>query len=86
MDIKTTPTQTTILYLLEQKDCHKKSDFPNILETKNSVMTCIMDRVGKVNFVVHKSELSYRRKISAYITPLGLKEPSGARAVIRNFL
>ena len=81
--IKATPTQTAVLYLLEKKDGQKISDFSNALEIKNPVMTGVIDRMEKAGFVVRKHELSDRRKISVYITPLGLKESSKAKSVIR---
>jgi DNA-binding MarR family transcriptional regulator len=80
--IQATPTQTAILYLLEQNDGQKISDFASSLEIKNPVMTGVIDRMEKAGLIIRKPNPSDRRTISIYITPQGREESSKARDII----
>lgn len=80
--INATPTQTAILYLLEQKDGQKISDFASSLEVKNPVMTGVIDRMEKAGLIVRKLDPSDRRIISVFITPKGREESSKATSII----
>jgi DNA-binding MarR family transcriptional regulator len=80
--ITATPTQTAILYLLEQKDGQKISDFASSLEIKNPVMTGVIDRMEKAGLIVRKLNPSDRRTISIFITPQGREESSKAKDII----
>jgi DNA-binding MarR family transcriptional regulator len=81
--INATPTQTAILYLLEQKDGRKISDFASSLEIKNSAMTGVIDRMENEGLVIRKLDPADRRVIAVFITPKGRKLSSKAKAVVR---
>lgn len=81
--INATPTQTAVLYLLEQRDGQKISDIAAALEVKNPVMTGVIDRMEKAGLIVRKSEAADRRIISLWMTPRGKAELGKAKAVTR---
>jgi DNA-binding MarR family transcriptional regulator len=80
--INATPTQTAILYLLEQKDGQKISDFASSLDVKNPVMTGVIDRMEKAGLIVRKLNPADRRTISIFITPQGREASSKAKNII----
>jgi DNA-binding MarR family transcriptional regulator len=81
--INATPTQTAVLYLLEQKDGQKISDFASSLEVKNPVMTGVIDRMEKAGLIIRKLDPADRRIISIFITPQGREESAKAKLIIR---
>jgi len=81
--INVTPTQTAILYLLEQEDGRKMSDFAFSLEIKNSVVTGVIDRMEKAGLIIRKMDPSDRRVTSIHITPKGREISSTAKSVVR---
>jgi DNA-binding MarR family transcriptional regulator len=81
--INATPTQAAILYLLEQKDGRKISDFASSLEIKNSAMTGVIDRMEKSGLIIRKLDPSDRRIISIHITPHGREISSKAKSIVR---
>jgi DNA-binding MarR family transcriptional regulator len=80
--INATPTQTAILYLLEQTDERKISDFASLLEIKNSAMTGVIDRMEKAGLIIRKFDPADRRMILISITPKGREISSKATSII----
>ncbi|MFB3926628.1 MAG: MarR family winged helix-turn-helix transcriptional regulator [Syntrophales bacterium] len=81
--INATPTQTAVLYLLEQKDGRKISDFASLLEIKNPAMTGVIDRMEKSGLVIRRPDPADRRATSIFITPQGRELSSKARSIVR---
>ena len=82
-NIKTTLSQTGILFLLRQEDGQSMTQLSNALDIDNSTLTGLIDRMERSRYVVRKAGDSDRRAFRISITPQGLKEINRARPLIR---
>jgi DNA-binding MarR family transcriptional regulator len=82
-DIKTTLSQTGILFLLRQEDGQSMTQLSNALDIDNSTLTGLIDRMERDGFVTRRPGDSDRRELRISITPQGLKESNRAGPLIR---
>ncbi|MCX5914030.1 MAG: MarR family transcriptional regulator [Deltaproteobacteria bacterium] len=82
-DIKTTLSQTGILFLLRQEDGQSMTQLSNALDIDNSTLTGLIDRMERSRYVVRRPGDSDRRAFRISITPKGLEESNRARPLIR---
>lgn len=82
-DIKTTLSQTGILFLLGQEDGQSMTQLSNALDIDNSTLTGLIDRMERSRYVVRRPGDSDRRAFRISITPKGLEESNQARPLIR---
>jgi DNA-binding MarR family transcriptional regulator len=82
-DIKTTLSQTGILFLLSQEDGQSMTRLSNALEIDNSTLTGLIDRLERSGYVKRRPGDSDRRAFRICITPQGMEESNRARALIR---
>ena len=81
--IKTTLSQTGILFLLRQGDGQSMTQLSNALDIDNSTLTGLIDRMERSGFVTRRPGDSDRRALRISITPQGLKESNRASPLIR---
>jgi DNA-binding MarR family transcriptional regulator len=81
--VRVTVAQAGILFLLKQKDNRTMTELSQILGVDNSTMTGLTDRLEKAGFLKRHANPGDRRTSHIQITPEGLSEADGARAVIR---
>lgn len=81
--VRVTVAQAGILFLLKQKDGRTMTELSQILGIDNSTMTGLTDRLEKIGFLQRHANPEDRRASHIYITPQGLAEVDGAKAVIR---
>jgi DNA-binding MarR family transcriptional regulator len=82
-DIKTTLSQTGILFLLRQEDGQSMTQLSNALDIDNSTLTGLIDRMERSGLVTRRPGDSDRRAFRISITPQGLKESNRAGPLIR---
>src|SRR5512139_537013 len=82
-DIKTTLSQTGILFLLRQEDGQSMTQLSKALDIDNWTLTGLIDRMERSRFVVRRPGDSDRRAFSISITPQGLQESNRAGPLIR---
>jgi len=82
-DIKTTLSQTGILFLLRQGDGQSMTQLSNALDIDNSTLTGLIDRMERSRFVVRRPGDSDRRAFRISMTPQGLQESNRAGPLIR---
>jgi DNA-binding MarR family transcriptional regulator len=82
-DIKTTLSQTGILFLLRQEDGQSMTQLSNALDIDNSTLTGFIDRMERSGYVVRSPGDSDRRAFRISITPQGLEESNRAGPLIR---
>ena len=81
--IKTTLSQTGILFLLRQEDGQSMTQLSNALDIDNSTLTGFIDRMERSGYVVRSPGDSDRRAFRISITPQGLEESNRAGPLIR---
>jgi DNA-binding MarR family transcriptional regulator len=81
--VRVTTAQAGILFLLKQKDGRTMTELSQILGIDNSTMTGLTDRLEKAGFLKRHADPGDRRASHIHITPQGLAEVEGAKAVIR---
>jgi DNA-binding MarR family transcriptional regulator len=81
--VRVTVAQAGILFLLKQKDGRTMTELSQILGIDNSTMTGLTDRLEKAGFLERHTNPGDRRASYIHITPQGLAEVDGAKAVIR---
>ena len=81
--VRVTAAQAGILFLLKQKDGRTMTDLSQILGIDNSTMTGLTDRLEKAGFLKRHANPGDRRASHIHITPQGIAEVEGAKAVIR---
>ena len=82
-DIKTTLSQTGILFLLRQEDGQSMTQLSNALDIDNSTLTGLIDRMERSGYAVRSPGDSDRRAFRISITPQGLEESNRAGPLIR---
>ncbi len=82
-DIKTTLSQTGILFLLRQENGQSMTQLSDALEIDNSTLTGLIDRMERSGYVARSSGDSDRRAFRISITPQGLEESNRAKPLIR---
>ncbi len=82
-DIKTTLSQTGILFLLRQEDGQSMTQLSNALDIDNSTLTGLIDRMERSGYVGRSPSDSDRRAFHISITPQGVEESNRARPLIR---
>ena len=81
--IKTTLSQTGILFLLRQEDGQSMTQLSNALDIDNSTLTGFIDRMERSGYVVRSPGDSDRRAFRISITSQGLEESNRAGPLIR---
>ena len=81
-DIKTTLSQTGILFLLRQEDGQSMTQLSKALDIDNSTLTGLIDRMERSGFVTRRPGDSDRRAFRISITPQGVKESNRAGPLI----
>lgn len=81
--VRVTAAQTGILFLLKQKEGRTMTELSQILGVDNSTMTGLTDRLEKAGLLKRRANPGDRRASHIHITPQGLAEVDGAKAVIR---
>lgn len=81
--IRVTVAQAGILFLLKQKDGRTMTELSQVLGLDNSTMTGLTDRLEKAGLLERHANPGDRRTSHIHITPQGLAEMEGAKAVIR---
>jgi DNA-binding MarR family transcriptional regulator len=81
--VRITVAQAGILFLLKQQDGRSMTELSQILGIDNSTMTGLTDRLEKAGFLNRRANPGDRRTSLIHITPQGLDEVDGAKAVIR---
>jgi MarR family transcriptional regulator, lower aerobic nicotinate degradation pathway regulator len=82
-NIKTTLSQTGILFLLKQEDGQSMTQLSNALDLDNSTLTGLIDRMERSGYVTRRPGDSDRRAFRICITPQGLEEGNRARPLIK---
>jgi DNA-binding MarR family transcriptional regulator len=81
--VRVTVAQAGILFLLKQKDGRTMTELSQILGIDNSTMTGLTDRLEKAGLLKRHANPGDRRISHIHITPQGLAEVEGAKAVVR---
>lgn len=81
--VRVTAAQAGILFLLKQKDGRTMTELSQILGIDNSTMTGLTDRLEKARLLERHANPGDRRASHIHVTPQGLAEVNGAKAVIR---
>lgn len=80
--VRVTAAQAGILFLLKQKDGRTMTELSQILGIDNSTMTGLTDRLEKAGLLKRHANPGDRRASHIHVTPQGLAEVEGAKAVI----
>ena len=81
-NVRVTPAQAGILFLLAEKDGRTMSELSRILSIDNSTLTGLVDRLEKVGLARRDASPHDRRASHVYISPGGIKEMQKARCVV----
>ena len=82
-EIRVTPAQTGILFLLKRREGQSMTELSQLLSIDNSTITGLIDRLEKSGFVSRKVSPTDRRIFNIYLTTQGMKEINRAKTVIR---
>ncbi len=82
-NIKVTPAQAGIMFLLKQRDGRTMSELSQILSIDNSTITGLVDRLEKTGLVRRNASAHDRRASHVFILPKGMEEIDKAKRVIR---
>jgi DNA-binding MarR family transcriptional regulator len=82
-NIRVTPAQAGILFLLTQKDGRTMSELSRILSIDNSTITGLVDRLEKAGLVRRDAGPNDRRTSHVYVSPEGMQEAEKAGGVVR---
>lgn len=81
-NVRVTPAQAGILFLLAEKDGRTMSELSRILSIDNSTITGLVDRLEKSGLVRRDASLNDRRALHVYINPEGRQEMEKARSIV----
>jgi len=82
-NVKVTPAQAGILFLLSEKDGRTMSELSQILSIDNSTITGLVDRLEKMGLVRRKASPSDRRASHVHVNPEGIEEMNKAKRIVR---
>ena len=82
-NVKVTPAQAGILFLLKQKDGRTMSELSQILSIDNSTITGLVDRLERTGLVRRDASPHDRRASHVFVNPEGIEEVDKAKKVIR---
>jgi DNA-binding MarR family transcriptional regulator len=81
-NVRVTPAQAGILFLLAEKDGMTMGELSRILSIDNSTITGLVDRLEKSGLVRRDASLNDRRALHVYINPEGRQEMVKAKNII----
>jgi DNA-binding MarR family transcriptional regulator len=81
-NVRVTPAQAGILFLLAEKDGMTMGELSRILSIDNSTITGLVDRLEKSGLVRRDASLNDRRALHVYINPEGRQEMDKAKNII----
>jgi DNA-binding MarR family transcriptional regulator len=81
-NIKVTPAQAGILFLLTGKDGRTMSELSQILSIDNSTITGLVDRLEKMGLVRRKASPNDRRTSHVHVNPEGIEEMNKAKRIV----
>jgi len=82
-NVRVTPAQAGILFLLIEKDGRTMSELSRILSIDNSTITGLVDRLQKTGLVRRDASPHDRRASRVYISPEGIREVEKAKRVVK---
>lgn len=82
-NVRVTPAQAGILFLLSEKDGRTMSELSRILSIDNSTLTGLVDRLEKAGLAKRDASPHDRRASHVYISPEGIQEMKKARSVVK---
>ena len=81
-NVRVTPAQAGILFLLAEKEGMTMSELSRILSIDNSTLTGLVDRLEKAGLARRDASPHDRRASHVYISPEGIQEMKKARSVV----
>jgi DNA-binding MarR family transcriptional regulator len=81
-NVKVTPAQAGILFLITEKDGRTMSELSQILSIDNSTITGLVDRLEKMGLVRRKASPNDRRASHVHVNPEGIEEMNKAKRII----
>ena len=81
-NVKVTPAQAGILFLLSEKDGRTMGEMSKILSMDNSTITGLVNRLEKMGLVLRKASIYDRRSSHVHIRPEGIDEMNKARSIV----
>jgi len=81
-NVRVTPAQAGILFLLAEKDGRTMSELSRILSIDNSTLTGLVDRLEKAGLARRDASPHDRRASHVYISQKGIKEMQKARSIV----
>ena len=81
-NVKVTPAQAGILFLLAEKDGRTMSELSQILSIDNSTITGLVDRLEKMGLVRRKASSNDRRASHVHVNPGGIEEMNKAKMIV----
>ena len=81
-NVKVTPAQAGILFLLSEKDGRTMSELSQILSIDNSTITGLVDRLEKVGLVRRKASPNDGRASYVHVNPEGIEEMNKAKRIV----
>jgi MarR family transcriptional regulator, organic hydroperoxide resistance regulator len=82
-NVRVTPAQAGILFLLTEKDGRTMSELSKILSIDNSTITGLVNRLEKAGLVRRDASPHDRRTSHVFVTTEGVREMEKARRVIK---
>ena len=82
-NVRVTPAQAGILFLLKQKDGRTMGELSQMLSIDNSTITGLVDRLEKTGLVRRDPSPHDRRASQVFVNPEGIEEVDKAKKVIR---
>jgi len=81
-NVRVTPAQAGILFLLKEKEGRTMSELSQILSIDNSTITGLVDRLEKAGLVRRDASPHDRRASHVYIKPDGIQEMNKAKKIV----
>jgi DNA-binding MarR family transcriptional regulator len=81
-NVRVTPAQAGILFLLAEKNGRTMSELSRLLSIDNSTITGLVDRLEKAGLVRRDASPHDRRASHVYVSPEGMQEMKKARNVV----
>ncbi len=82
-NIRVTPAQAGILFLLAEKGGRTMSELSQILSIDNSTITGLVDRLEKAGLVRRNASPNDRRASHVYVSPAGIQEMEKAKKIVK---
>jgi DNA-binding MarR family transcriptional regulator len=82
-NVRVTPAQAGILFLLAEKGGRTMSELSQILSIDNSTITGLVDRLEKAGLVRRNASPHDRRASHVYVSPAGIQETEKAKRVVK---